>query len=72
MKEIQLPSGVSYLKDLMVILKEQGVEHTYFSGKNVIAFVNDEDASMFMLQHGGNMKSALEEFRKQFSRIYVQ
>jgi len=72
MKEIQLSPDVNYYREVMHLLNENSIKHTYFSGKNVIAFINDEDASMFMLQHGGNMRSAIEEFKKTFSRPIVK
>jgi len=69
MKEIQLPPEIHYYIEVMHLLNENNIRHTYFSGKHVIAFLDDEDASMFMLQHGGNMKSVLEEFKKAFSKV---
>lgn len=64
MKEVQLPVEVNYYKGVMQELRSQGIKHTYFSGLRVIAFVEDEDATMFMLRYPATKGSAVEYFKK--------
>lgn len=73
MKEIKLPPNLNYYREVMPVLSEYNIEHTYFSERRIIAFVNDEDASIFVLQHEKcNTESVIDEFRKTFSKVYVK
>ena len=57
-----------YVYDMRPWLREHNIEHTYFSGKNVIAFSNDEDASAFMLTFGGTRGHVIDEMREKFTK----
>lgn len=64
MKELQLPEGIDYYKHILRGFREMGIKHTYFSGLRVIAFENDEDATLFMLQYPATKGTAMEYFKK--------
>jgi hypothetical protein len=69
MKQIRLTSGTAgghYFMDMLPWLKENKCEHTYMSGKNEIVFVNDDDATAFMLVFGGTKGDSIESLKNNF------
>jgi hypothetical protein len=56
-----------YTHNMMSWLRQSEIEHTYFSGKNIIAFISDEDASAFMLVFGGKRGHFVEEMQQGFA-----
>jgi hypothetical protein len=73
MIEIQLTtrSGEFY-KELMPWLIERGCRYTFFSGRNIVAFENNEDASAFMLAFGGKRSYFVEEMQQEFIEVAKQ
>jgi len=66
MKQVRLPLGMNYYKEVMAEFKEQAIKHTYFSGMRIIAFENDEDATAFVLQYGGTITSVIGALNKPY------
>lgn len=67
MKEIKIPIMTDHIP-MSKWLKENNIGHCWFSGKGIIAFIDDQDASALMLIFGGTMESAIDKFKKQFEK----
>ena len=72
MIEIELLPYMGYTHEMMAWLREHGIEHTYFSGKGVIAFAYNEDASAFMMIFGGKRSHFVEEMQQKFVEMAKQ
>ena len=75
MKQVRLEAGKAgghYFLDMLPWLKANNCEHTYMSGKNEIVFVNDDDATAFVLAFGGTSGDSIKSLQSQFSRRDVK
>jgi hypothetical protein len=63
MIEIEVPK---YTVDMLAWLRGHNIQYTYFSGRQVMAFVSDEDATAFMMTFGGKRSHFVEEMQQRF------
>jgi hypothetical protein len=68
MIEIELAIHIrEFYQEALPWLKGQGSKYTLFSGRNIVAFESDEDATAFMLMFGGKRAHFVEEMQERFT-----